>query len=126
MAKLAMVMANGGEARGVRIMSERTWELFHSEAKAESEAPFGNRTAFTKGGVHAYGDAAQQTEINPALEVPEATKEAEWQLNLNRAGWFGWMGLGGSILQWHPEHKVGFAYAGTHLLAADLVNRRIG
>ena len=27
-----------------------------------------------------------------------------------RDGWMGWMGFGGSVMQWHPELKIGFAY----------------
>ena len=29
----------------------------------------------------------------------------------DREGWVGWMGLGGSVVQWHPQERVGFAYA---------------
>lgn len=30
--------------------------------------------------------------------------------NKNREGYFGWFGYGGSIMQWHPELKIGFAF----------------
>ena len=28
-----------------------------------------------------------------------------------RHGYVGWLGIGGSVMQWHPEEKIGFAYA---------------
>ena len=28
-----------------------------------------------------------------------------------RDGYTGWMGLGGSVLQWHQEESIGFGYA---------------
>jgi hypothetical protein len=34
------------------------------------------------------------------------------------------MGLGGSIFQWHPEKKIGFAFVPTSLHALDIVNER--
>ena len=41
-----------------------------------------------------------------------------------REGYFGWMGLGGSIFQWHPEKRIGFAYVPTSLNVLDMVNER--
>ena len=42
----------------------------------------------------------------------------------NRSGYYGWMGLGGSVLQWHPELKIGFAYTPSFLQLTDLMNLR--
>merc|ERR1719469_476843 len=28
-----------------------------------------------------------------------------------REGFVGWMGMGGSVLQWHPQERIGFGYA---------------
>ena len=41
-----------------------------------------------------------------------------------RDGWMGWMGFGGSVMQWHPELKIGFAYIPTCLHWYDLENLR--
>lgn len=41
----------------------------------------------------------------------------------NRPGWAGWMGLGGSVMQWHEEQRVAFGYA-TTLLDANPMNGR--
>ena len=35
--------------------------------------------------------------------------------NKNREGYFGWFGYGGSIMQWHPELKIGFAFVNSIL-----------
>jgi hypothetical protein len=45
-------------------------------------------------------------------------------LNRGREGFYGWMGLGGSIFQWHPEYRIGFGYAPTSLNVLDIVNER--
>ena len=53
---------------------------------------------FTKGGVNYYK--------NPS----DATPMDKDHFNKNREGYFGWFGYGGSIMQWHPELKIGFAF----------------
>jgi len=49
-ARLGAFMANRGTFEGKTLMSEKTWEEFHSEPIVRCEAPFGQRTAMTKGG----------------------------------------------------------------------------
>ena len=39
----------------------------------------------------------------------DAMTPVERGLNQGREGFIGWMGLGGSIFQWHPELEIGFA-----------------
>lgn len=36
-----------------------------------------------------------------------------------RKGYYGWMGLGGSVFQWNPSLRIGFAYAPTLALWHD-------
>ena len=36
-----------------------------------------------------------------------------------RRGFYGWMGMGGSVLQWNPSLRIGFAYAPTLILWHD-------
>ena len=43
-----------------------------------------------------------------------------------RAGYYGWMGYGGSIFQWHPKLRIGFAYTPTLLEFHDMYNQRGG
>eukprot|EP00935_MAST-01C_sp_MAST-1C-sp1_P000563 g563.t1 len=40
-----------------------------------------------------------------------------------RMGYVGWMGLGGSVLQWHPEMEIGFGYT-ANLLELTPANER--
>ena len=39
----------------------------------------------------------------------------------NKNGFFGWMGLGGSVFTFHPEKKISFGYA-MNLLSGDFSN----
>ena len=52
--------------------------------------------AFTQGGVNVYN-------------FPEQNPPKMWCLS-NNNGYIGWMGMGGSVFQWHPELKIGFGF----------------
>ena len=39
-----------------------------------------------------------------------------------RDGYYGWLGFGGSALQWHPHLKIGFGYAPTLMAWHDAPN----
>ena len=41
-----------------------------------------------------------------------------------REGYYGWIGHGGSIMNWHPEEKVSFGYVPFDFLDTDYVNKR--
>jgi hypothetical protein len=32
--------------------------------------------------------------------------------------------MGGSTMQWNPEHKIGFGYATTNFYTIDMMNKR--
>lgn len=49
---------------------------------------------------------------------------AENLLHSARPGWYGWMGMGGSVFQWHPEYKIGFGYTTTNFYNFDMTNAR--
>ena len=70
-----------------------------------------NRTNFTQGGVNvnSLDENSTQEEINVAQ---------------GRIGFTGWSGLGGSIFQWHPDLKIGFAFVPTCLHWFDFANLR--
>ena len=53
-----------------------------------------------------------------------ATKIDQNHFNKNRDGYYGWMGYGGSIMQWHPELKIGFAFIPTFLNITERFNNR--
>jgi hypothetical protein len=43
-----------------------------------------------------------------------------------RDGFVGWIGFGGSVFQWHPELKIGFAYIPTYMELIDNYNFKAG
>ena len=110
LAKIAAMMSLGGSIDGKEIINDEAWQAMH-EAPIEAEMGFGT-TSFTQGGVAKFSKTSEQS-----------TKLAR-AFNDGREGFYGWMGLGGSIFQWHPEHKIGFGYVPTSLNVVDLFNER--
>ena len=39
-------------------------------------------------------------------------------------GWYGFMGLGGSVFHWHPEHRISFVFLPTYLDWTDFAMKR--
>ena len=70
------------------------------------------RSNFTKGGVNLH-----------LIPKDDAT-DAEIDMNKGREGYYGWFGYGGSVVQWHPELKIGFAFIPTLLTGVEMVNQR--
>merc|ERR1711872_485516 len=110
MAALASMMANGGVFQGSRILSSATMESFHADPK-EQDMIF-NVNYFTKGGV-GFVQPPTVVERIPDKLVPKGVD-----------GCYGWYGLGGSVLLWHPELKIGFGFAATFLHMFDMYNVR--
>lgn len=110
LAKLAAVMANRGALGDVELMSPKAFETAHAEPVTRDMMSM--NTTFTQGGLATFHTAG-----------PSAGK-MDQGLNNGREGYYGWMGLGGSIFQWHPEARIGFAYVPTSLNFLDLVNER--
>ena len=70
------------------------------------------RTRYTKGGLCYFENLS---------DANEGEKE---HLNKNREGFYGWFGHGGSIFQWNPELKIGFAFVPTVLDVVEMNNER--
>ncbi len=66
---------------------------------------------FTKGGVNAFKCSL----------IPDPVF-FDHLFYLQREGFYGWMGYGGSVFQWNPDLKISFAYVPTELKAIDFVN----
>ena len=66
-------------------------------------------TTFTQGGV------AQFERGNTWLQRA---------FNNGREGFYGWMGLGGSIFQWNPQLRIGFSFVPASLHVMDFLNER--
>ena len=109
LARLAAAMAAGGILDGRRLMSDAAWRALHADPVRRS---MGLETIFTQGGVATFGPHS-----------PRAGRVVR-SLNVGRDGFHGWMGLGGSVFQWHPERRIGFAFVPTALHVPDLVNER--
>jgi hypothetical protein len=69
-------------------------------------------TSFTRGGVALFAECNQDS------------TRMEREFNVGREGFYGWVGLGGSIFQWNPEHEIGFAFVPTSLHVIDFLNER--
>jgi CubicO group peptidase (beta-lactamase class C family) len=110
LAKVAAMMAARGRWAEREIVSEAAWKSMHGEP-IEAFMGFAP-TSFTQGGVNRF------------REVGPNAKTLERAFNTGREGYFGWMGLGGSIFQWHPGHEIGFAFVPTSLHVLDILNER--
>jgi len=110
LAKVAAMMSLGGKMSGVEFISADAWTALHAEPDTK-DMGFGT-TTFTQGGLsHFSGSYSEDTKRTRAF-------------NSGREGFYGWMGLGGSLFQWHPEHQIGFGYVPTSLNVLDLYNER--
>ena len=110
LAKLAAAMANGGAINGQRVLGETGHAALHADPVVRKMTIMDNR--FTQAGLALFRDA-------DAAKGP-----LEAGISLGRDGFYGWMGLGGSVFQWHPQKRIGFAYVPTALNPIDLFNER--
>jgi CubicO group peptidase (beta-lactamase class C family) len=110
LAKIAAMMAAGGKWAGKEYLTEESWRAMHD---APLDADMGMlQTCFTQGGVALFHETNEKSTL------------LDRGLNVGREGFYGWMGLGGSIFQWYPQYKIGFGYVPTQLNILDLVNER--
>lgn len=110
LAKVAAVMANKGSLGDFHLMSEASWDSMHAEPKNDIDSNF-FEVAFSQGGVAEFSQFGKQF--------------SDYMGGINyRSGYWGWMGFGGPILQWHPALKIGFGYANTMVAWYDLFNTR--
>jgi len=100
LARVAAAMANGGTLEGVQVLSPTAWQSLHADP---TKAPiYGMPVEFTQGGLGKFENMEE----------------------FDVGGYYGWMGYGGSIFQWHPQHKVGFAFTCSMLHWYDMLNSR--
>lgn len=101
LAKVASVMANNGEAHGVRLLRPETYAHAISNPTHKRDNAIMANTTFVKGGWAIFGN--------------------EFAFGENRKDFIGWFGIGGSVCQWHNELKIGFGYTNT-LISVQLGN----
>lgn len=110
LARVAAAMADQGALGDVRILSREGWSLLHDNSTVEVDAAMGKcRTQFTQGGVNMFVDYDDDV-------------LSERVFKSGRHGFIGWLGFGGSVLQWHPSARIGFGYTCTLVTWWDLVN----
>jgi len=111
LARLGAMMSAGGKLDGREFLSESAWQALHAkpmEAMMGAVMP----TRFTQGGVDCFQPCGPRSPI------------IERAFNHGREGFYGWMGFGGSIFQWHPEKDISFAFVPTSLHYLDFLNER--
>ncbi len=108
LAKVAASMAAGGTLQGTQVLPAEAWQQMHD---APVEADMFTHTSFSQGGVNLF-------------KVRESSSHTDRSANLGRDGFWGWMGMGGSIFQWHPSLNIGFGFVPTALHGLDVVNER--
>ncbi|MDG2276482.1 MAG: serine hydrolase [Pseudomonadales bacterium] len=110
LAKVAAMMSLGGRWGNEEFLNEEAWQALHGQVLG---GDMGFTSAhFSQGGLAQFGNLSDQSTAT------------DRRLNEGREGFYGWMGLGGSIFQWHPEQNIGFGYVPTSLNAIDFVNER--
>ena len=100
----------------------------HSDITVDYLLPFGVRVPFTKGGVCFYDQASIQSIPRDSPFSGLIADEGELQgggLGA-RQGYYGWVGMGGQVMNYHPEKQVGFGLAVADLFAMDVGSRRGG
>ncbi len=110
LAKVAAMMSMHGKWGNEEFLSDEAWQALHGQTTAADMVFIS--TNFSQGGLAHFS------------KVSEQSTPVDRGLNAGREGFYGWMGLGGSLFQWHPEHQIGFGYVPTSLNTLDFVNER--
>ncbi len=110
LAKLAAAKANGGQIQGHRVLGQTALDALHADPVERTMTIMKNR--FTQGGLAHF----------KASDGAKGPLEAG--MSVGRDGFYGWFGLGGSVFQWHPDQRIGFAYVPTALNPIDVFNER--
>jgi len=111
LAKVGAMVAARGSWEGREYLSEQAWSALHARPlKAEMGGVI--TTRFTQGGVDSF------------IPCGPASSRLERDFTDGREGFYGWMGFGGSIFQWHPQLQISFAFVPTSLHVLDLLNER--
>ena len=111
LARIGAMMSSGGKLDDREFLSGSAWQALHAkpmDAMMGAAIP----TRFTQGGVDCFRPC------EPGSPVLERA------FNQGREGFYGWMGFGGSIFQWHPEKEISFAFVPTSLHYLDFLNER--
>ena len=113
-------MANGGSLGGVKVLGKKGWDALHAEPTAGTLGFTPDPMYFTQVGREGEGFTWWICSQGGVAEFRDKRADR----GPGRAGYFGWLGYGGSVFQWLPRHKIGFAYAPTVLEFHCMYNRK--
>lgn len=126
LAKLGGFMANRGTFQGHQLISEATWDQYHSEVNTKMEASLAMRWTFCKGGSGVLGkDAVKDCPWDDRIQTKGFSDRSETLFDKNCNGWFGWGGFGGSAFRYNPEMKMSIGYTCSNLIVCDIVNTKM-
>ena len=111
LAKLGAMLSGGGALEGREYLTPGAWQAMHDKPVEGMLGPI-VPTRFTQGGVDKF------------IECGPGASASMRAFNEGREGFYGWMGLGGSLFQWNPALDIGFAFVPTALHYLDLLNER--
>ena len=101
----------------VHLLSSSTLAKAHGNPTLRYDEVLKSNTVFTSGGWAIFN-----SDSNSDPNRGTSSRGSDQSFGGDRQGSFGWLGMGGSALQWHNELKVGFGYCG-NLFGANLNNR---
>ena len=111
-------MANGGSLKGTKVLGEKGWQALHANPTPGNLGMSLEDSYFTQVAVfQAFNCLILQG------GVAEFRPYGGYSF---RNGYYGWMGYGGSLFQWHPKLQIGFAYVPTLLEFHCMLNRKGG
>ena len=111
-------MANGGSLKGTKVLGEKGWQALHAKPTPGNLGMSLEDSYFTQVAVfQAFNCLILQG------GVAEFRPYGGYSF---RNGYYGWMGYGGSLFQWHPKLQIGFAYVPTLLEFHCMLNRKGG
>lgn len=111
LAKIGAMMSQGGQFNGREYLTPDAWEALHANP-VYAKMGGSITTRFTQGGVNQF------------VPCTADCTAFERDFQEGREGFYGWMGLGGSIFQWHPQQQIGFGFVVTELHVLDFLNER--
>eukprot|EP00301_Raphidiophrys_heterophryoidea_P023525 c7382_g1_i1.p1 GENE.c7382_g1_i1~~c7382_g1_i1.p1 ORF type:complete len:493 (-),score=120.25 c7382_g1_i1:199-1617(-) len=121
-AKLAALLANGGELDGLRLLSPSTFQIANEVSGTVFDECLGRRVSMCTAGWG--GGAPEGCNGLIGLEVPLdntfAVNTPEFDSSLN-----GWGGAGGSLFCWSTKYKVAIGYAMNRMGAQLVVDRQM-
>ena len=92
------------------MISEDVWNQMHGDISDNNVPYYFYQVDITRAGFIKFGSKDQ----HPMTQA----------MNYGREGFYGWIGTGGSVMQWNPHLKIGFSYIPVDLVKMDFSSFR--